>query len=94
MAKINYTYLSDLPILVELTTRELETLTNILKSALTREDSTLGRFSPESALFDELTEVVNEAMRRVESDISFHREFAVSKVSARELIETRTGEAA
>lgn len=94
MAKLHYTYLSDLPIQVELTTRELETLTNALKSALTREDSTLGRYSQESALYDELTEVVKSAMTRIESDISFHREYSVSKVTARELVEARTGEAA
>ena len=94
MAKINYTYLSDLPIQVEFTTRELETLTSVLKSALTRDDSTLGRYSPEAALYDELTEVMKEAMRRIESDITFHREYSVSKVTARELIDARTGEAA
>ena len=94
MAKINYTYLSDLPIQVEFTTRELETLTNVLKSALTREDSTLTRYSAESALYDELTEVMKEAMRRIESDITFHREYSVSKVTARELIDARTGAAA
>ena len=94
MAKLTYTYLSDLPVQIELTPRELETLTHALKDALTRDDSTLGRFSAEAALFDELTEVLNEAMRRVESDISFRRDYSVSKLTARELIEARTGEAA
>lgn len=94
MAKLSHTYLSDLPIQIELNARELETLTYMLKTELTRDDSPLGRYSAEAALFDELTEVLNEAMRRVESDISFRRDYSVSKVTARELIEARTGEAA
>ena len=94
MAKLTYTYLSDLQVQIELTPRELETLSNALKSALTRDDSTLGRYSAEAALFDQLTEVTKEAIRRLESDIAFHTQYSVSKVTARELIEARTGEAA
>ena len=94
MAKVSHTYLSDLPINIELNTRELETLTYILKAELTRDDSSLGRYSAEAALFDELTEILNEAMRRIEADIAFRRDYSVSKVTARELIEARTGEAA
>ena len=70
MAKLTYTYLSDLPVQIELTPRE------------------------EAALFDQLTEVTKEAIRRLESDIAFHTQYSVSKVTARELIEARTGEAA
>jgi hypothetical protein len=90
MAKLHYSYLSDLPVDVQLTIRELDTLLSTLKDALSHKDSDLTRYSSVAALYDELSTVVSDANSRIRSDLEFHDQYSVPRVKAHELIQART----